>query len=122
MKVQMCCALLVLCTAPLGAGTSERLTMRVSPTVSFAPAYLVVQTRVESDARNRSIEVIAESGDFYRSSEIPLDGDKAPRSLRFELRGLPGGSYTVAAVLKGSHEVLALARQDINVVSTPIAR
>ena len=31
-----------------------------------------------------------------------------------------GGRYTVGAVLKGAHEA-ALARQEVNVVETPIA-
>ena len=27
---------------------------------------------------NRAIEIVAESEDFYRSSEMPLDGDQRP--------------------------------------------
>jgi len=114
---------LALLTAPLVAGAGDRLTMRVSPTVAFAPAYLVVQTQVAANAKNRSIEIIAESGDFYRSSEIQLDGDRAPRTTRFEFRGLPGGLYTVAAVLKGADsEPLALTQQNVNVVESLLAR
>jgi len=114
---------LALLTVPFVAGAGDRLTMRVSPTVAFAPAYLVVQTQVEANAKNRSIEIIAESGDFYRSSEIQLDGEKAPRTTRFEFRGLPGGQYTVAAVLKGADaEPLALTRQNVNVVESLLAR
>ncbi|MEP7310930.1 MAG: hypothetical protein ABJA98_35990 [Acidobacteriota bacterium] len=114
---------LALLTAPFVAGAGDRLTMRVSPTVAFAPAYLVVRTQVEANARNRSIEIIAESGDFYRSSEIQLDGEKAPRTTRFEFRGLPGGLYTVAAVLKGADsEPLALTRQNVNVVESLLSR
>ena len=114
---------LALLTSPLVTGAGERLTMRVSPTVAFAPAYLVVQTQVEANAKNRSIEIIAESGDFYRSSEIQLDGENAPRTTRFEFRGLPGGQYTVAAVLKGANsEPLALTRRDVNVVESLLAR
>jgi hypothetical protein len=116
------CGVLVFSTPLVGAKTGERLTMRVSPVVAFAPAYLVVQTRIEASDQNRSIEIIAESGEFYRSSEMPLNGDQAPRSSRFEFRGLPGGRYTVAAVLKGTSEVLALAHQEINVVESPKGR
>jgi hypothetical protein len=114
---------LALLTAPLVAGAGDRLTMRVSPVVAFAPAYLVVQTRVEADVRNRSIEIIAESGEFYRSSEIQLDGEHAPRTTRFEFRGLPGGSYTVAAVLKGAHsERLAQTQREVSVMESLLAR
>ncbi len=39
MKVPLFGARFVLFTAPTGAGAGERLTMRVTPTVAFAPAY-----------------------------------------------------------------------------------
>src|SRR3989442_1174304 len=75
------------------------LTLRVSPTVSFAPATVVIRASIEADPGNRSIEVSAESEDFYRSSEIPLNGDQAPRTNSFEFRSLPGGEYQVIATL-----------------------
>ena len=65
-------------TSPVGAG--ERMTMKVSPAIAFAPANLVVRTTIEADAGNRSIEIVAESPDFYRSSEMQLEGDKAART------------------------------------------
>jgi hypothetical protein len=85
--------------APLGGG--EKLAIRVSPSVAFAPANLVVQTMVSSSKDNRSIEIIAESDEFYRSSEVPLDGDRAPRTTVFRFRSLPTGAYQVRAVLRG---------------------
>lgn len=110
-------------TIPLGASDARRLTMRVTPSVAIAPADLIVRTVVEASAVNRSMTIIAESPDFYRSSEIPLDGDRAPRTTQFEFRGLPGGSYTVVAVLKGAnHEHLAATRQEVTVVESPFVR
>jgi hypothetical protein len=108
-------AVLSLATASTGAG--ERLSMKVSPAVSFAPANLIVQTTVEADNANRAIEIVAESEQFYRSSEQPLDGDRAPRTTRFEFKGLPGGLYDVKAVLKGpgGHELASVASH-VNVV------
>src|SRR5688500_16079454 len=84
------------------ATSSERLAIRVSPSVAFAPANLVVRTQVTADRANRAIEVIAESPEFYRSSEMQLDGDRSPRTSIFEFRSLPVGSYVVRAVLKGT--------------------
>ena len=108
--------LLVVSTA-LAAG--ERLTVRVSPAVAFAPANLVVKAMVEANKDNRSIEIIAESEDFYRSSEMPLDGDRAPRTAVFQFRSLPGGKYLVRAVLRGAggHE-LAYSEVNMNVVDS----
>ena len=102
-------------TMPLGAG--ERLTLKVSPAVAFAPANLVVRASVALDADNRAIEIVAESQDFLRSSEIELEGDKAPRTSLFEFRNLPSGTYVVSANLLGINgESRAKIRQQINVL------
>ena len=100
---------------PIGAG--ERITVKVSPAVAFAPANLVVRTMIEADQENRAVEIIAESADFYRSSQIQLEGDKAPRTTNFEFRSLPPGNYEVRALLIGAGgEQRAFARQTINVI------
>ena len=117
MKYLGCLAVGALLLAhPATAG--EKLTVRVTPTVSFAPANLVVRTIITQDAGNRAIAVVAESVDFYRSSEMELDGDKAPRTSVFEFRSLPSGTYQVSAVLIGpSGEQRALARAEVDVMA-----
>ena len=111
------CGLALLMAAPLGA--RERLTIKVSPTVSMAPANLIVRTIVEADSENRAIEIVAESEDFYRSSEVQLDGDRAPRTTTFEFRSLPGGTYYVTATLLGaSRRPLTHAKQQVNVIAS----
>jgi hypothetical protein len=103
--------------SPLGAG--ERITLKVSPAVAFAPANLVVRTTVEADADNRAIEIVAESAEFYRSSEIQLEGDKAARTNTFEFRSLPPGTYEVRAMLYGtSGQPRASVRQQVNVIAS----
>jgi hypothetical protein len=104
-------------TLPVGAG--ERITLKVSPAVSFAPANLVVRATVEADADNRAIEIVAESQDFYRSSEIQLEGDKAARTSTFEFRSLPPGTYEVRAKLFGADgQTRAAVRQQVNVIAS----
>jgi hypothetical protein len=71
------CWLAVMTTTIVGA--NQPVTMQISPAMSFAPANLVIRTRLEPDVNNRAMEVIAESADFYRSSAIELAGDRAPR-------------------------------------------
>ncbi|MBW8862063.1 MAG: hypothetical protein JF601_06785 [Acidobacteria bacterium] len=103
-------------TLPVGAG--ERMTMKVSPAVAFAPANLVVRTTIEADAGNRAIEIVAESQDFYRSSEMQLEGDKAARTTMFEFRSLPPGTYEVRAKLLGADgQARAAVRQQVNVIA-----
>ena len=104
-------------TLPLGAG--ERMTIKVSPAVAFAPANLIVRTMIVADADNRAVEIIAESADFYRSSMVQLDGDKAARTSSFEFRSLPPGNYEVRANLFGARgEQRATVRQQINVMAS----
>ena len=108
--------LLIVSTLPADAG--ERMILKVSPAVAFAPAHLIVRAFVEADADNRAIAVIAESEDFYRSSEIQLDGDHAPRTNTFEFRSLPPGTYNVKAMLIGrGSEPRATLQQQVNVMA-----
>jgi hypothetical protein len=103
--------------APISA--NDRLALRVSPTVSFAPANLVVRATVEANPENRAIEIVAESDDFYRSSQMQLDGDRAPRTTLFEFRSLPTGSYQVRAILRGvSGKEITSTQTQINVVGS----
>ena len=101
---------------PTTLNAGDKLSLRVSPSVSNAPAEVVVTATVERDADNRSIEIAAESDDFFRSSLITLEGDQAPRTTQLHLKNLPGGEYTVMVVLHGSHGERTLARRTIVVM------
>ena len=57
---------ILLVTATLPAGAGERMILKVSPAVAFAPANLTVRAFVEADADNRAIAVIAESDEERR--------------------------------------------------------
>ena len=109
--------LVLITTLPLGAG--ERMTLKVSPAVAFAPANLIVRAMILADADNRAVEIVAESPDFYRSSEIQLEWEKAPRVNTFEFRSLPPGTYDVRANLFGANgQSRATIRQEVNVIAT----
>ena len=120
MKLRACLlGLLILTTTlPEVAGAGEPIAMKVSPAVAFAPANLVVRATIEADAANRAVEIIAESADFYRSSQIQLEGEKAARTNRFEFRSLPPGTYEVRARLIGANgEQRGNVRQQVNVIA-----
>ena len=101
---------------PVGAG--EPITMKVSPAVAFAPANLVVRATIDADAANRAIEIIAESSDFYRSSEIQLEGDKAARTTTFEFRSLPSGHLRSARDALRPSGKRGVVRQQVNVMAS----
>jgi hypothetical protein len=113
-RLPIAALMLVMTAAPAADG---RLSMRVSPSVAFEPANLIMYATVAASEENRAIEIIADSEQFYRSSEIQLDGERAPRVSRFEFRSMPSGIYQVRAVLKGSRgEELATSRARVSVV------
>jgi hypothetical protein len=119
MKVRaLFCGLLVISAAALPLGADETISMKVSPAVAFAPANLVVRATIPCDAANRAVEIIAESSDFYRSSEIQLEGDKAARTATFEFRSLPPGTYEVRATLYGTDGKRGVVRQQVNVIAS----
>lgn len=96
---------------------SEKLTLRVTPNVSSAPSTVIVRAYVTPNADNRTLLVEADSGSFFRSSEIQLDGDKAPTLTEFRLASLPSGEYTVTAMLKDNKGEETLVRRTVLVLN-----
>jgi hypothetical protein len=84
----------------------------------MAPANLFIRLSIEPNAANRVVTVAAESVDYYRSSEVSLEGEQAPRTVTFEFRSVPGGSYDIRGVVgdASGHEV-ASARQNVFVIA-----
>ena len=118
-----CLVVAMVLAATSVAGGKEPLSIRVSPAFSFAPANIVIRTSVEPDAQNRSMEVIADSAEFYRSSTIPLEGDGAPKTMVVEFRSVPPGDYEVTAVLIAADgQRRAIAQAHINVLESGAGR
>jgi hypothetical protein len=94
------CGLCVAVAMPVGGG--DRMTMTVTPEQGFAPSPLRVRVRIEPSAENRSLTVTADSGEFYRSSEIQLEGERAPKTIELEFRNVPEGDYDILGVVTDS--------------------
>jgi hypothetical protein len=102
----------------ISASGGEQLKIAVSPLHAFAPSNLNIRARVVPNADNRTLEVIAESSGFYRSSQIQLEGERSPASIMFEFRGLPGGEYQVYAILSDSRgRQRAIDKQPVTILS-----
>ena len=98
MRVQACACGFLLATA-FTVSAGERLTIAVSTSQGFAPATATIRVHVTPDANNRGLEVSVDSGQFYRSSWIQLDGTGAPQTIAVEVRGLPEGNYHIRGTL-----------------------
>ena len=89
----------------------EKLLLRVTPSVSTAPSNLIVKATILKNPTNRWLFVEADSGSYYRSSAIQLDGDKAPTVTEIRLPNLPSGEYVVSAVLRTNLGEETIAQQ-----------
>ena len=70
-----------------------------------------------ADDSNRAVEIIAESHNFYSSSVIQLDGEKAPTTTTVEFRSVPVGLYSVRVIVKGAGgKEVGAARTEVNIV------
>jgi hypothetical protein len=115
MKIWLC-GLCMAVALPVSGG--DQMTMTVTPAQAFAPSPLRVRVRVEPNPENRSLTIVADSGTFYRSSEIPLEGDRAPKTIELEFRSVPQGEYDIISVVKDSTgRPRAIARRSARLLS-----
>ena len=96
----------VVATALLGAvpgsAADGRLRIEVSPRISQAPAQVRIRAIVTPSAENRGLRVVADSGEFFRSSYLPLEGADAAPITDTSFKNLPGGVYEVSVTLVDS--------------------
>ena len=103
----------------VAAGTTDGnqpLSLQVSPTTAPAPAFVRVRAIIEGSDDNRSLEVTAQSPDYFRSSRVDLDGRNAPPLAVFEYSNLPPGLYDVTGVLVGTGGKRATVSRLVHVV------
>jgi len=103
-------ALVLALVSPIVASGAERANqptqpgaaLDVRPRMAFAGSSVRILVRVPADAENRRLRLTIDSGDFTRSSEIDLEGQRAAEAHWFNLPALPAGDYVVEAIVYGS--------------------
>ena len=75
---------------------TERLRVHASPASS---SDITVYVGIDRHADNRMLRVTAASSDFFRGSEIQLDGEASPRVSVFRFAQVPSGWYEVTVQL-----------------------
>ena len=85
----------------VGDAAEERLRIEVTPRFSAAPATVKVRAMLTPEASNRSLDIVADSGNFYRSSRITLDGANTAAVTELMLKNLPAGEYSITVILTG---------------------
>ena len=108
---------ILMSVAPLGG--TETLKIRVSPMQSFAPANLYVRLSIEPNSSNRVFSIVAESEDYFRSSEVALEGDHGPRTVIAQFRSVPGGRYEIRGTVGDAMgKEVASVRQNVFVLAS----
>jgi hypothetical protein len=90
--------------------------LRLSRTYAIAPADLRVIVKVAPHAENRLLVVTLDSGDYFRSSSITLDGDHAAVHHPFSWKALPAGDYELRAEVIDARGLRHVATRGIRVV------
>jgi hypothetical protein len=98
---------------------TDRFTMKVTPTLAPAPAFIRVEAIIERDDNNRALAIVAQSADFYRSSQIQLDGASGPRIHVFDFPQMPSGVYEVTGILVDLHGERTTTRRLVRVAPSP---
>ena len=80
----------------------SRLRLNVWPTITQAPAVVRIEVLLEPNDENRSLEIVVDSGEYYRSSTIELDGAGAARFHSVQYRAMPAGTYDVRVLVRGA--------------------
>jgi hypothetical protein len=97
--------------------SSPSLSLEVSPVVAPGPAFVTVRAFVEPSDDNRSLEIVAQSADFYRSTRVALDGRNSPRMSVVEYPRLPAGRYEITGILVGTAGKRAAAMKLVYLVA-----
>ena len=113
-RIALVTAGLFVSATALNAGNS--LSLRVSPRISTAPGYVLVTATVERHPDNRTLEIAANSPDFFRSSEIQLDGASAPMSHFMDWKEVPAGKYDLIVTVIGQSGTRVVRRLNFQVL------
>lgn len=112
----------------LSAGTSidrhdlalakQGVEVRLSARYATAQEMVRSLVRVAPHPDNRWLRVEIDSPDFFRGSQVPLDGELAARNHFFSWTSLPPGSYELVVTVLGSHGPRSRRQVTFDVVGT----
>ena len=109
-------------TASAPGKPMDDLALLVTRRLVTAPGYLRSVIRVAPSDDNRLLRVTIDSEDFFRGSEIQLDGAAAPMSHFIDWKQMPPGTYDLTATLIGPAGTRAERQTSFTVLGPILAR
>jgi hypothetical protein len=109
-----CWALLAQPAASFAA--HDELSVRLPSVVTRSASLVRAQVWIPRDSDNRVLRITLDSGAFYRSSDVPLEGDRAAQSHTLVWHALPPGAYEVTIQLVGTTRVKQILRRELHVI------
>lgn len=95
------------------ASASEPVELRLQRTVLFEGDSLTLLCIIPPEKENRKLFVGIQD---YRRSEIPLEGEKAPKTTQITYPAVPCGAKTVFCGAEKANKSVSLAVKQIEVV------
>ena len=111
----------IFATGTIPAATQRVVEIQLRGRYYTEPATLRVTVAVQPDESNRALVVEADGDSLFRSSEVPLHGEKEQRIHTVEFKNLPAGQYVLRAEVHSARDVRGTA-EDLVIVGTASAR
>jgi hypothetical protein len=86
------------------------------PAVSPEPGWVELKIRIDPDAADRVLTVELDSRDFFRSSQIPLNGAQSLSTYWLRFEDLPAGDYVGRVTLERSDDAQLTAESTFRVI------
>jgi len=94
-----------------GAKLAYPITVRVTPAFGIEGSPVQAMVRVAPNAENRLLRITVDSENYFRSSDVELDGDNAAITHYLSMSSLPAGEYAFLAVVYGANRERARSHE-----------
>jgi len=124
-RCSIACLATVMLIPPHGAAlakdsdsVAQPLEIRLTARFLMPQEWMRSLVRVEPHTDNRLLRVTIDSSNYFRSSDVQLNGASAARSHFFVWKSLPPGAYEVTAIVLGTDGRRSERRATFEVLGT----
>ncbi len=115
--LQLLGAAIISAIAGAATGAQDLVKIRMSGRYYAEPATVHMTISVEPNADNRVLRIEADGENFFRATDLQLEGSHAPKTHTVSFKNVPAGNYMVRAQVLSRLEELARAEAPLVVIS-----